>query len=155
MEDDVGGLRVLEGLLGVERTVIEDRAVVHAWVWARERYRCAHCGRRRSRCDQGRGRRLWRALDVDSTPVLIEAVIERIRCSQHGVVIARFPWARRDSGFTRAFEDRQAWLALMRQPEYGRSVDAGCVADGASHSDAHRGGRERQRGPAGERAPPP
>ena len=34
-----------------------------------------------------------------------------MRCPQHGVVIARFPWARWDSGFTRAFEDRQAWLA--------------------------------------------
>ena len=34
-----------------------------------------------------------------------------MKCPQHGVVIALSPWARCDSGFTRAFEDRQAWLA--------------------------------------------
>lgn len=35
----------------------------------------------------------------------------RVKCPQHGVLIARVPWARRDSGFTRAFADRRAWLA--------------------------------------------
>ena len=108
---------VIKRLLGVERTVIEnvefgaEGLVVHARVWARERYRCAYCGRCCSRYDRGRGRRRWRALDFGSTPVFIEADVQRVKCPQHGVVIARFPWARRDSGFTRAFEDQVAWLA--------------------------------------------
>ena len=108
---------VIKRLLGVERTVIEDvvvedqAVVVRARVWARERYRCAHCGRRCSRYDRGRGRRRWRALDFGSTPVFIEADVQRVKCPQHGVVIGRVPWARRDSGFTRAFEDQVAWLA--------------------------------------------
>lgn len=117
MEDDVRGLSVIKRLLDVERTVIEDVVVedqglvVHARVWAREQNRCAHCGRRCARYDTGRGRRRWRALDFGSTPVFIEAAVQRVKCPQHGVVIARFPWARRDSGFTRAFEDQIAWLA--------------------------------------------
>ena len=37
--------------------------------------------------------------------------MQRVKRPQHAVVIARFPWARRDSGFTQAFEDRQAWPA--------------------------------------------
>ncbi len=108
---------VIKRLLGVERTVIEnvefgaEGLVVHARVWARERYRCAHCGRCCARYDRGRGRRRWRALDFGSTPVYLEADVQRVKCPQHGVVIARFPWARRDSGFTRAFEDQVAWLA--------------------------------------------
>ena len=117
MEDDVRARSVIKRLLGVERMVIEnvefgaEGLVVHARVWARERYRCAYCGRCCSRYDRGRGRRRWRALDFGSTPVFIEADVQRVKCPQHGVVIARFPWARRDSGFTRAFEDQVAWLA--------------------------------------------
>jgi transposase len=34
-----------------------------------------------------------------------------VRCNEHGVVVADVPWARRDAGFTRAFEDQAAWLA--------------------------------------------
>ena len=33
-------------------------------------------------------------------------------CSKHGVVVARVPWARHDSRFTRAFEDQCCWLAV-------------------------------------------
>ena len=108
---------VIKRLLGVERTVIEDAElrpeglVVHARVYARERDRCVHCGRRCARYDKGRGRRRWRALDFATTPVFLEAAVQRVRCPEHGVVIARVPWARRDSGFTRSFEDQIAWLA--------------------------------------------
>ena len=79
MEDDVRAHSVFKRLLGVERTVIEDvmiegqALVVHARVWARERYRCTHCGRRCARYDRGRGRRRWRALGFGSTPVYLEA----------------------------------------------------------------------------------
>lgn len=116
-EDDVRAHSVIRRLLGVERTVVEDAElrpeglVVHARVYARERDRCAHCGRRCARYDAGRGRRRWRALDFGCSPVFLEAAVQRVKCPQHGVVIARVPWARRDSGFTRSFEDQVAWLA--------------------------------------------
>jgi len=42
--------------------------------------------------------------------VYLEAAVPRVKCKQHGVVIGRVPWARRDSGFTQAFEDQVAWL---------------------------------------------
>ena len=97
MEDDVRSLSAIKRLPGVERTVIEDVVVedqgfvVHARAWAREQNRCAHCGRRCSRYDRGRGRRRWRALDFSSTPVYLEAAVQRVKCPQHGMVIARFP----------------------------------------------------------------
>jgi transposase len=34
-----------------------------------------------------------------------------VECREHGVVVARVPWARHGSWFTRAFEDQAAWLA--------------------------------------------
>jgi transposase len=116
MEDDVRAHSVIKRLLGVERAVIDEVAlgdeglVVHARLHAREQNRCAHCGRRSPRYDRGRGRRRWRALDFGSTPVYLEAAVQRVKCKQHGVVIGRVPWARRDSGFTQAFEDQVAWL---------------------------------------------
>jgi transposase len=36
----------------------------------------------------------------------------RVSCPEHGVVVAAVPWARHGSGFTRAFEDTVAWLAV-------------------------------------------
>ena len=33
-------------------------------------------------------------------------------CRRHGVVVAAVPWARHGAGFTRAFEDQVAWLAV-------------------------------------------
>ena len=106
------GFGVIKRLLGVERMVIEDQGlVVHARVWAGERYRFVHCGRRCVRYDRGRCRRGWRALDFGSTRVFLEAAVQRVMCPEHGVVIARVPWARRDCGVTRAFGDQVAWLA--------------------------------------------
>ena len=40
----------------------------------------------------------------------LEADAPRVACREHGVVVAQVPWARHDSGFTRAFEDTAAWL---------------------------------------------
>jgi transposase len=42
--------------------------------------------------------------------VFLIATAPRVACAEHGVVVARVPWARHDSGFTRAFEDTVAWL---------------------------------------------
>jgi transposase len=41
----------------------------------------------------------------------VEAAAPRVECRQHGVVVARVPWARHGSWFTREFEEQVAWLA--------------------------------------------
>jgi transposase len=112
--------RVWARLLGVEHTVVEQvefdedaDAIVAAVRPARRRRRCCGiCGRRSPGFDQGEGRRRWRALDLGVVRAFLEADAPRVACHQHGVVVARVPWARHDSGFTRAFEDTAAWLAV-------------------------------------------
>jgi len=42
----------------------------------------------------------------------VEAEAPRVRCDEHGVVVARVPWARHDSRFTREFEEQCAWMAV-------------------------------------------
>lgn len=41
----------------------------------------------------------------------LEAESPRVRCPEHGVVVAHVPWARHRAGHTRAFDDQPAWLA--------------------------------------------
>ncbi len=109
-------------LLRLADTVVEDVAVNGAgdggevvvavrpgW---RARDRCGLCGRRSGRFDRGAGRRRWRALDLGTSFCWLEADAPRVNCARHGVVVARVPWARHDSRFTRAFEDQVAWLAV-------------------------------------------
>ena len=94
MEDDVRAHSVIKRLLGVERAVIEnvelgaEGLVLHARLHAQEQNRCVHCGRRCSRYDRGRGRRRWRALDFGSTSVYLKTAVQRVKCPQHGMVIA-------------------------------------------------------------------
>jgi transposase len=112
--------RVWAQLLGVEKTVIErvefDQAaeVIVATVRpARgQRRRCGQCGRRCAGFDGGEGRRRWRALDLGVVRAYVVADAPRVSCPEHGVVVAAVPWARHGSGFTRAFEDTVAWLAV-------------------------------------------
>jgi transposase len=73
--------------------------------------RCGQCLRRCPGYDRGDGRRRWRGLDLGSTRVFLEAEALRVRCGEHGVVVAAVPWARHDSLFTAAFEEQAAWLA--------------------------------------------
>jgi transposase len=114
----VRSIRVWAGLLGLQRTVVEDvttgnegEVVVSVRPGWRERDRCGVCRRRCGRYDPGEGRRRWRALDLVSTLCFLEAEAPRVRCRRHGVVVAAVPWARHDARFTRAFEDQVAWLA--------------------------------------------
>lgn len=115
------GIRIWARLLGLVGAVVEDvsvngtgegvevvLAVRPGW---RARDRCGLCGRRCGRFDGGGGRRRWRALDLGTTFCFLEADAPRVSCRRHGVVVARVPWARHDSRFTRAFEDQAAWLA--------------------------------------------
>jgi diadenosine tetraphosphatase ApaH/serine/threonine PP2A family protein phosphatase len=57
-------------------------------------------GMQRLMSDQGEGRRRWRALDLGVVRAFLEADAPQV------------PWARHDRGFSRAFEDTAAWLAV-------------------------------------------
>lgn len=72
--------------------------------------RCGECGVRCPGFDKGPGRRRWRATDLGRLRVFVEADVPRVRCGRHGVVVARLPWARHSSRYTRDFEDLAAWL---------------------------------------------
>lgn len=111
---------VWEHACGLTRSIVEkvefDEAthaiVVSARPVARARQRCGRCDRRSPRYDHGEGRRRWRALDLGTTKVFIEAAAPRVRCREHGVTVAAVPWARHDAGHTRDFDDLAAWLAV-------------------------------------------
>jgi len=116
----VRSARLWKRLLGVEHTVIEqvlydpdaDAVVAVVRPTRSRRQRCPTCQRRCPGYDQGEGRRRWRALDLGVTRAFLEADAPRVACSQHGVVVAAVPWARHGAGFTHAFEDTTAWLAV-------------------------------------------
>jgi len=106
-------------LLGVDGILVDDvtyeeesrTLVVSARPKAGKRNRCAHCKRRCGKYDNGDGTRRWRGLDLGTTFAAIEAQAPRVRCPEHGVVVAAVPWARHGSWFTRDFEDQMAWMA--------------------------------------------
>ena len=113
------GIRVWAGLLGLQQTVVErvwigdeGEVIVAVRPKRREQGRCGVCRRRSPGFDAGGGRRRWRALDLGTTFAFVEADAPRVRCREHGVIVAGVPWARHRSGFTGAFEDRATWLAV-------------------------------------------
>jgi transposase len=119
--DGVRTARVWARLLGVERAVVEsvsydegtDELIVSVSLWRRERGRCGRCRRVCSRYDAGDGPRRWRTLDLGTTRAYIEAAAPRVRCPDHGVIVAAVPWARHGAGHSRAFDDQVAWLAAQ------------------------------------------
>lgn len=113
-------LRVWKRLLGVEHTVVErveldgegagEALVVAVRPTRSRRSRCSRCEKRCPGYDQGEGRRRWRAPDVGLIVCHLEADAPRVRCQEHGVVVAAVPWARAGARHTTAFEDTCAWL---------------------------------------------
>lgn len=111
--------KLWEKLLGVNGTVVEnavfdeDAEVVVASVRPRKgaRGRCGTCQRKCPGYDRGEGRRRWRALDLGTVRTWLEADAPRVKCPEHGVVVASVPWARHGAGHTRRFDDMAAWLA--------------------------------------------
>jgi transposase len=107
-------------LLGVERTVFEqiefddeeDLVICHVRPVKAGRQRCGICRRRCGGYDAGAGRRRWRTLDLGTIRAVLEADAPRVRCPDHGVVVAAVPWARHAAGHTRFFDDQVAWLAV-------------------------------------------
>jgi transposase len=116
----VRNARVWAGLLGVEHAVIDrveydedgQLVVAHVRPSRTRRGRCGRCLRRCRGYDRGEGRRRWRALDLGVVQAVLEADAPRVRCPEHGVVVAAVPWARHGAGHTRAFDDTVAWLAV-------------------------------------------
>lgn len=110
-------------LLGVEKTVVEDIefdedeellvAHVRPRARARSRARCGRCQRRSPAYDRGEGRRRWRALDLGTIQVVLEADAPRVRCPEHGPTVAAVPWARHGAGHTTVFDEQVAWLATQ------------------------------------------
>jgi len=108
-------------LLGVEKTVVEgveyeeDEGVLLARVRPTRRAsnRCGRCGRRSPWYDRGEGRRRWRALDLGTIPVWLEADAPRVNCGDHGPTVRAVPWARHAAGHTRVFDEQVAWLATQ------------------------------------------
>ena len=107
-------------VFGVEKTVIEDvefdegENIIVASVRpvARQRGRCGRCRRRCPGYDVGRGEsRRWRGLDLGTMRTWLEAEAPRVRCGEHGVVVAHVPWARHGAGHTHGFDQQVAWLA--------------------------------------------
>ena len=109
------------GLLGVEKTVVEwvefdeDEQLLVARVRPRRRARgrCGRCGRPSPGYDRGEGLRRWRALDLGTVQVVLEADAPRVSCRQHGPTVAAVPWARHGAGHTYAFDEQVAWLATQ------------------------------------------
>jgi transposase len=97
---------------GVEFDESADAIVVSVRPVAKARGRCGRCGRRAPGYDAGDGRRRWRALDLGTTKVFVEADAPRVGCRTHGVTVAAVPWARHGARHTRDFDDLAAWLAV-------------------------------------------
>ena len=111
-------------LLGVEKTVVESvdfeeeldgsvRLVAHVRPTSKAASRCGRCGRRSGVYDRGEGRRRWRGLDFGEVMIFLEAEAPRVRCREHGVIVAAVPWARHDAGHTYTFDQQVAWLATQ------------------------------------------
>ena len=113
----MGLASLLRSVLCVQDTVFghvrlegED-LIVDARPRARDRNRCSHCQRRCPFHDALTKGRRWRSIDLGSCMVYLVGDTHRVRCPEHGVVVAHVPWARRASRFTVAFEDQGCWLA--------------------------------------------
>lgn len=115
----MSGIRIFRGVLGLEHTAMENvtsdpdgTLVFHVRPMARQRSRCGRCQRRCSGYDAGSGRRRWRTLDHGVAMAYLEADVPRVRCREHGVVVAHVPWAAHGAGHTHTFDQQVAWLVV-------------------------------------------
>jgi transposase len=97
----------------VEKIVFDEGPVVVVRVRRRRGtlLRCGQCGRSAPGYDRGEGRRRWRALDLGTLPVFIEAESARVNCAEHGPTVVAVPWARHGARHTREFDQTVTWLA--------------------------------------------
>jgi transposase len=59
---------------------------------------------------QGVGIRRWRTVDTGTTRTFLQVAAPRVRCPEHGVLVAHVPWARPGAKCTYLLEDTCAWL---------------------------------------------
>jgi transposase len=90
----------------------EEVLIVRVRPYSRQASRCPICGKCCPGYDSARNIRRWRSLDLGSTRVYIEAKAPRVQCNEHGVLVAKVPWARHDSDYTHGFEMAVTWLTL-------------------------------------------
>ena len=113
---------LIKRLLKIDKTVIEnvyfemrgeeEVFIVRARPTSRGTGRCPHCRKQCKGYDSSGKVRRWRSLDFGSERVYIEAVAPRVKCHEHGVVVASVPWARHDSDYTCDFETAVTWFTL-------------------------------------------
>ena len=92
---------------GVQHLDLDVRPTKHA------ECRCPVCHRK---CPKEgfsvRKGREWRGLDFGSFPVHLKGYTQRIKCPEHGSVVADVPWAYPGSRFTKDFDLTVGWLAV-------------------------------------------
>lgn len=85
-------------------------------VWIRTKVgakgRCGKCGAVSPWFDNGGGQRRWRHVDMGFATCELIAEAPRVTCSEHGATVAKVPWARHDSAFSRSFEDLVVFDAI-------------------------------------------
>ena len=90
----------------------EETLIIRAQPQMRDTNRCPLCGKRCPGYDSASKIRRWRSLDFGTQRVYIEASAPRVKCTEHGVVVARVPWARHRSDYTYDFETAVTWFTL-------------------------------------------
>ena len=74
--------------------------------------RCPKCGRKRPKDGLSvREDRTWRSLDFGAVLVHLRGYTQRIKCPEHGSIVADVPWAYPGSRFTKDFDLATGWLA--------------------------------------------
>ena len=112
--------KMLARALGVESSVcgeVEELAeqpgfVVHIRLRTRDLSRCPVCQEECPGYDQADRPRRWRTHPLGLGKTFVEAVVPRVQCPDHGILVAHVPWARPGAGFTSSFEDMVAWQAV-------------------------------------------
>jgi transposase len=116
--------RLLKTLLNIKQTTIESmemsggpdpwdtRLTINVKPTKGQQNRCPHCGRKCGHYDEGQGTRTWRAMDLGIIRVYLKSRAPRVCCPDHGVVVARVPWASHGSWFTHDFERWVTWMVL-------------------------------------------
>lgn len=94
-----------------KETVTDEVLVLRVRPKAGQAGRCSRCRAVRPGYDAGDGLRRWRTVDVGTMKTYLESPVPRVRCPEHGVVVAHVPWARPGAKHTWLFEDTCAWLA--------------------------------------------
>jgi transposase len=87
----------------VELDMAKQRVDVHVEHPASTRFACPDCGRESTVYDH-QAERVWRHLDSCQFMTYLHAKPPRVECPEHGVKLARLPWAEAGSRFTHLFE---------------------------------------------------